>query len=86
MDIGELLCTFLSDDNGAIDTQTSLKESGLVNNILTGTHPTVVHVILGGVDKESEIGAIEHSHENVGNRLTHTSLGLKRLDFNAESA
>jgi hypothetical protein len=85
VDVGELLSAFLADDDGTIETQTALKESSLVNNILPGTHPTASHVIFGGVDKKSEIGAIEHPYEDFGNRLPHTSLGLECLDFNAEA-
>ena len=56
-----------------------------MNNVLTGTHPTVPHVVFSGVDEEREVGAIKHTFENISDRLPHASLGLERLDFNAES-
>jgi hypothetical protein len=57
-----------------------------MNNVLTGTHPTIPHVVLSRVDEKRKVSAIKHTFENISDRLPHASLGLERLDCNAESS
>src|ERR1700733_4222485 len=75
------LNALLDSDDCTIESEPSLKEPRLVDDVLAGAKLAVGLFVLGGQHDDGKCGPLHHPFENVANGVTGARPGLVRLDL-----
>ena len=80
MNVRELFCPFLQQNDRAGEAEASLKETCLVNDVLPRPHTAIRRLVLSGHHKDGKGALREHVIQYVADGMTCTGPDLVRFD------